>query len=869
MLIEILKYALMLATGFLAGIVNTLAGGASIFTLSMLLFFNLPVGLANGTNRLGILVQNFTGAYTFQKEGLLDIKSSIQFLLPSLLGAILGAMVAVDIDEEVLEVVIGCLMTGVLFLLLFNPKRKYKIGSKPEKLNRWLSFFIFFAIGFYGGFVQAGIGIVILVALFRGANYGLIKGNAVKMLIIFLYTIPVLLIFVANGQVAWVWAALLAIGQVIGTWFTGKYLVSHPKANFWVRWVLIVMIVLSIVKSFRRFFYQFGVWFNQLTVDINTFIEQVRQGMSDEMREIIVLIVLLFVVISLFKEFIRPALTFLIANVVLVMCGIIKPVEWLGAFSNQQIATIVLLILITAALRKNFSIEVFFDQVFRKAKNGRAFLIRMCSYVAFLSSFLNNTPVVAFMTPYVYSWTKRYGIHPSKLLMPLSFATILGGMITMLGTSTNLILNGFLVENNIQILGFTDFFYLGATVTVIGIIYLYTLGYNLLPENREAFDDFKEKAPEYTVETHVMPRSRFIGRAIKDTRLSSLKGAYLIELIRDGKTISPIPPDEKVLPHDVLIYIGKPDAIMELVNADFGLRLPTNEEENHEILEAVVPANSTLAGKSNIQKIIMERFNAKIIAMHRNGEKIKGQLENMRLVHGDMLLLSVGESFLKHMDNITDLYILSRLKKKQNGALKHGNNVFLGGLGVILLLALLKAITLFTALLFILVSTLVLGMFTFKDVKKHLDVDLIILLVSALVLGNALIETGAAKLVADGFIRLLLPLGEVSLIIGLFVMTVALTSFVTNVAAVSIMFPIAHAVSLSPEINIMDGTPLYVTIAFAASAAFITPVSYQTNWMVYGPGGYRAKDFLRVGTPLLFLYGITCILFIIFYYGVV
>ena len=195
------------------------------------------------------------------------------------------------------------------------------------------------------------------------------------------------------------------------------------------------------------------------------------------------------------------------------------------------------------------------------------------------------------------------------------------------------------------------------------------------------------------------------------------------------------------------------------------------------------------------------------------------------------------------------------------------NRWFLIILGIVLTLALFKGITLFTALLFITTALLTLGMFNFKDIKKHLDIDLIILLVSALVLGNALIKTGAADLVANKFVELLLPLGESVVIIGLFLITVALTSFVTNVAAVSIMFPIAY--SVSQQMGLVDGTPLFITIAFAASAAFITPVSYQTNWMVYGPGGYKAKDFLRVGTPLLLLYGFTCIVFIIFYYGVI
>ncbi len=552
MLIEILTYLLMLGTGFLAGIVNTLAGGASIFTLSMLLFFGLDANVANGTNRLGILVQNGEGVRTFQKKGLLNIKESIRFVIPSLIGAILGALLAVDIDKEQLELVVGFLMTGVLFLVLFNPKKKRKIGSQTKKMNKWVNTILFFSIGFYGGFVQAGIGIVILVALLRGANYTLIKGNVIKMLIIFLYTVPVFCIFVWNGHVLWSYAILLALGQVLGTWFTGKHLVNHPKASIWVRYVLISMIVISIIKSFRHSFFRFGDWFNALTVDINIWITQLNETITDDMRKWIVLAVMLLLVIGLLKE-IRPAIVFMLAVTVFVFTGILSPGDWLIGFSNQQIATIVLLIVITAAIRKNFNIEAFFDRVFRKARNGKAFLLRMCAYVAVLSAFMNNTPVVAFMTPYVYNWSKKFGIHPSKLLMPLSYATILGGMITVLGTSTNLVLNGFLAEKGLPILEFTDFFYLGILVTVTGIAYLYTIGYKLLPENREAFDDFKEKAPEYTVETYVTAQSKFVGKSMGDSGLMSLKGAYLIELIRDGKVIIPSL-QKRILLHTILYF---------------------------------------------------------------------------------------------------------------------------------------------------------------------------------------------------------------------------------------------------------------------------------------------------------------------------
>jgi len=861
---DVFSYTFMFIVGCLAGIVNTLAGGASIFTLSTLLFFNLPVTLANGTNRLGILVQNFTGSYTSYKGGKLNFRKSLRFIIPSLLGAVIGARLAVKINEEMLEIVVGVLMLGVLILMMLNPKRKYKVGSQEKKMNKWLNFAIFFAIGFYGGFVQAGIGLIILVALFKGANYGLIRGNAVKMLIIFLYTIPVFLIFVYNDQVHWPYAILLAVGQLAGTLFTDKYLVQHPRVSIWVRWVLISMIVLSIIKSFRKLFFRFIDWFNHITVEINNWILELNNAITDDMRKWIVLLVLVFLVVGLLKE-IRPALVFIISVVALIIFGVLKPTQWLSGFANEQIGTIMLLIIITAAVRKNFNVEAFFDKVFRKARDGKGFLIRMCTYVAVLSSFMNNTPVVAFMTPYVYNWSKRYGIHPSKLLMPLSYATILGGMITVLGTSTNLILNGFLAKNNLPILGFKDFFLLGSLVTITGIIYLYTLGYKLLPENREAFDDFKEKAPEYTVEAYVTAQSKFVGKTVQESGLMGLKGAYLIELIRDGAVITPISPKEEITAHDTLLFIGKPDAIVELAsNADYGLRIPTHEEDTSEVVEAVIPANSPLAGKYATEEYFKSQYDSKIVALHRNGEKITGKMKDVKLAHGDLLLLSVSGAFVKTMDSVTDFYVLSKIDKVTNTNPK-ALKAFLAILGVVLTLSLFSIIKMFTALLFILSAILGLGLFNFKEIKKVLDIDLVILLVSALAIGEALISTGAANLIAQGFVDILLPFGKAAVLVGLFVLTVTLTSFVTNVAAVSIMFPVAYA--LVDRLDMVSGTPLYVAICFAASAAFITPVGYQTNWMVYGPGGYTNKDFVKVGSPLLLIYSTVSIVFILFYYG--
>lgn len=571
----------------------------------------------------------------------------------------------------------------------------------------------------------------------------------------------------------------------------------------------------------------------------------------------IVLAVISAVIYSLLKDLLKPALTFFLGVSVLMVFGIVSPGEFLSGVSNQSIATIVLLILITAALNKNFNMEGLFDKAFEGVKRPKSFLLRMTGYVAVLSSILNNTPVVAIMTPYVYNWCKKCGIHPSKLLIPLSYATILGGMITVVGTSTNLVLNGFLDENGLKMLRFSDFFYLGILVTVVGIAYLYFVGYRLLPQHKEAFDDVKAKAPEYLIETQVSKNGKLIGSTIESAGLLSLQGVYLIEIHRNGQMIPMVSPNEVLEPLDLLIFMGKSDTIMDVVNSGIGLQLPKSGDDT-EIIEAVIPANSSLAGQSSAKAKLSEDYNAELVALSRNGEKISGKMDNMRLKHGDLLLLSVDKNFFENANVIHDLVILSKISNNQ-APKPIRRKIIIVLIGLVMASTFLGFINLFQACLFILSGMLGLKMFSFRDISKEIDIDLIVLLVSALTLGNALIKTNAAELISTNFIALFYPFGIIGILIGLFVLTALLTSFVTNVAAISIAFPIAY--SVSSKLNI-DGTPLFVTIVYAASAAFITPIGYQTNWMVYGPGNYTSKDFIKVGFPLAIIYGITCILFI-------
>ena len=588
---------------------------------------------------------------------------------------------------------------------------------------------------------------------------------------------------------------------------------------------------------------------------------------SPEVNIWIVLVGVLGLIVCLVRNVIRPSILFFFAVLLFIISGIITPDDLLKNYSNKQIITIFLLIILTASLRKNFNTEVFMSKIFPAGISSKGFLVRMMAIVAFFSSFLNNTPVVAFMTPYVYSWSKANGTFPSKYLIPLSYAAILGGMITIIGTSTNLVLNGFLEQNNLPLLHWTDFFYLGVIVTISGMIFLFFIGYKMLPYKKYGMEDILEKSREYLVEANIGKDSSLIGKSVSEGGLRSLKGVYLFEIIRSGKSISPVSPDEILEAKDELIFAGNTEQIADIMEAK-DLSIPKQEfivnQKHDRLIEVVIPGGSFLPGKIVKQSRFREKFNAAIIAIHRNGVRLKGKIGEMKLEQGDLLLLSVGQQFRSNIESYNkDLQPLSNVKKIEKKNYSKLNWVLIG-LFAVLGFGFIGWVDLFTSLLIISAIFVATGVLKVEDIKKDFDINLAVILGCSLTIGDAMLKTGAAHLVAENIISIFQSQGAIGIMVGLYLLTLVLTSFVTNVAAVSISFPIANQLS---EMIAVDSTALYVSIAFAASAAFISPFGYQTNLIVYGPGRYTFNDFFKVGFPLTILYSFICTLFIAFYYN--
>lgn len=585
----------------------------------------------------------------------------------------------------------------------------------------------------------------------------------------------------------------------------------------------------------------------------------------------IVLGVTLLLVMLLIWEKVRPSFLFFGAVLIFLLTDIVGTEDFFAAMSNEAILCIFLLIFITAGLREHFNLPKFLDKVFGKTTNPRSFILRMTSGVAGMSAVLNNTPIVALLMPYVYQWSGKHNVAASKLLIPLSYAAIVGGMITVIGTSTNLVLNGLLIAEDAQPLQVLDFMIPGLLVTAGGILFLYLFGLNLLPNRGDRLKSMTSQSREYLVQTKVLPSSKLIGKSVTEADLRNLKGIYLFEIVRGATSITPVDPEEVLQADDVLFFAGDTENIVELLAREEQLAVPTTPNgsdvhtNGHNLIEAVIPFNSELMGRTLKQIEFRENYDAAVVAVHRNGEKLRGRIGDIVLQAGDLLLISAGHNFQALLKSKPSLYLLSVLSKTKDSSQTARRGFWL--LVIALIGGMIAGVlSLFMSLLLLISYMIATKLLNLTVIKKELDLDLAIILVASLTFSTAIIDTGTAELVASHFMTAFEGFGHKGILIGLYLITLLMTTFVTNVAAVSIVFPIAYALGTSmPDVNM---TAFFVAIAFAASACFHAPFSYQTNLMVFGPGGYRYTDFLRIGLPFTLLYSVITLIFIILYYGV-
>jgi di/tricarboxylate transporter len=475
-----------------------------------------------------------------------------------------------------------------------------------------------------------------------------------------------------------------------------------------------------------------------------------------------------------------------------------------------------------------------------------------------LSAFLNNTPVVATMIPAVNAWSRKTGIAPSRLLIPLSYGAILGGTITMIGTSTNLVVAG----QYEAITGRADFGIfaitpVGLAIALTGSLFMILVLPRLLPDrsSQKPFANMRE----FTVEVAVDPNGPLVGLTVEQAGLRNLERLYLVEISRGNGVVTAAPSEERLQASDRLVFAGETDAITDLLRingltASMGNATPLTEDRaERRLVEVVVSQSCAAIGETVRSSKFHDRYGAIVLALARNGERIEGNLGNIIIQPGDTMLLEARPAFVSRQRYNKDFLVVNDLEKE---APRHKKAAWAWIiLGTAVVAAGLGFISMLNAALLAVGAMMLSGCLSVSQAEKSLDMPVLITIAASFALGAALEKTGVASTLAENLVALSGGRPWLLLIL-IYTAVTLLTETITNNAAAVIMVPLALAITQQAGLN---PEPFMLAIMIAASASFATPLGYQTNLMVYGPGGYRFSDFLRAGIPMNIIVGVTAV----------
>lgn len=567
------------------------------------------------------------------------------------------------------------------------------------------------------------------------------------------------------------------------------------------------------------------------------------------------LIVLVSVLALLATTNIAADIVLIFGLIVLLLAGVVSPEQAFSGFSNPGVITIAALFVVVAGLRDTGVTQLLVVRLLRKPRSLRDAQRQMMLPVILLSSFVNNTPVVAAMIPAVNDWCRSHKLPVSQLMMPLSFAAILGGTCTLIGTSTNLLVNALLIERGMGSLGMFELAWVGVPVALLGLIFILLFSKWLLPSRGAAITEF-DNPREYSVEMLVEPNGPLPGQSIEHAGLRQLPDMFLAEVTRDGHVLPAVSPDQPLQGGDRLLFVGIVDSVVGLQKLR-GLA-PANEQvhqldaprRQRVLVEAVVSNSCPLVGDTVREGGFRTRYNAAVLAVARNGERLHQKIGDIRLQAGDTLLLETQPSFAHQQRHSRDFFLVSQVD--DSNPPDHHKSAIAATIAVVMVVVVtLGFVSILKASLAAAGVMLLVRCCTITSARKALDWPLFIAIAAAIGLAVAVKDTGLARTLAEGFLAVAGTHAYASLIV-IYVCTVMISQVVTNNAAAVIMFPIAMTLAGSLGVSAM---PFAMTVIMGASASFITPIGYQTNLMVYGPGGYRFMDFMRLGVPLTLLVG--------------
>jgi di/tricarboxylate transporter len=545
----------------------------------------------------------------------------------------------------------------------------------------------------------------------------------------------------------------------------------------------------------------------------------------------------------------------LLVLVLLLVLGILTPEEGLSGFSNEATVVVAAMFALNGGLVATGALEPLIRMLSRIDRPWLLTLSIMLT-TCILGAFIKNTALVATFLPVTLSVCARTRTSPARVLLPMSYAAQMGGVCTLLGTSSNLLTNSLAVQHGMPAFGVFDFTRLGAVLAVFGIVYLMLIGRWLLPRHINTNETENLELGKFITELRIMADSPLIGSTVAAQRFGEKHGIYVLELLRGDEHLWD-PRDQEMHEGDVLLARGDWQRVDEL-RQRFKLEIASTVESNGEavrksdgmiLTEAVVAPGTRWIGQTIEDVGFRWKYDAALLALQRRGQILRDQLKNARLQVGDIVLLLADQPATQHLRKESGLVILSergdRRESRRRAPLAIAiliGVVALAGFGVlpIVVSALLGC-----------VAMAITGCFSFEEVYEAMDWKVIILLGAILPLGIALDKTGLAQHIVDGGMALVGHRGPIAVLLMVYLVTAFLTEMMGHNPSVVLMVPIsislAHALHVSP-------TPFVITVAFAAATSFATPVGYPTNTIVYGAGGYKFTDFMKVGIPLIAIF---------------
>ncbi|MFG0300202.1 MAG: SLC13 family permease [Phycisphaerales bacterium JB047] len=567
---------------------------------------------------------------------------------------------------------------------------------------------------------------------------------------------------------------------------------------------------------------------------------------------------------------------------VLLVAGVLQPNEAIAGFANQGVITVAMLYIVATAMKETGAMARITSVLLGRPNSERSAQVKLTLPVAVMSAFINNTPIVAMFLPTLAGVARRCRIAPSKLYMPLSFASILGGVCTLIGTSTNVIVAGLLNEKEITSdggpatadspalsFGMFTLAKIGLPIAIAGLAYILIFGRKLLPDRADPIDEAEGQGHGYHAALKVCPGSPIIGKTVEAANLRNLPGLFLARIERSDDTVIAVSPQEIIEAEDVLVFVGQLDSVVELQQIK-GLVPSTTDAHEHEdevtdasasyrpnlrIVEAVLSNNSSLVGLTIRQSGIRTRYGAVVVAVRRQGQQIPGKLGEIRLRAGDTLLLEAPPGFAERFGVSGDFYLVN--ERFTPASLRHERAWV-----ALAILALLVTILTFGVLEPMTGAMLAAGLMiltrccTGPQARRGVDFSILTVIGASFGIGQAMTNTGLAEDISHFMLETFSGMGPYALLACVYLLTTIFTACMTSNAAAVLMFPIAIGMAIEGQLNPM---PFVVAITVAASCEFSTPIGYQTNLMVMGPGGYKWLDYTRFGGPLTILCGVMCV----------